>query len=248
MEFLIDAKEITDEILIDARSLPAFETIKGSIALNFEAVADKSPAELSVVFSQAGLNLTDKIAVFNDLATGLGDDARLVEIMGACGFENLKIVDGGLSALLAADFEVAEENVSLPATKVKIETVEKSHFITKEELLENYRQYKIVDVRSQAEYDGAILYGEAQGGHLPRANFIPFENLFQSNQHLHSKESLRKIFTDAGLKPQDKIVVYCTIGVRAAYMSLVLQMTGFQQVKNYQQGFLEWSQQEQVEK
>lgn len=248
MDFLIDAKDLTDEILIDARSLPAFETIKGSIALNFETLADKSPAELSSIFSETGLNLTDRIAVFNDLTTGLGDDARLVEIMRACGFEQVRIVDGGWNALLAAGFETAEENSSLPASKIIIGRVEKSHFISKEVLLENYGQYKIIDVRSQAEYDGAILYGEAQGGHLPQACLIPFESLFLPNQKLLSKESLQKIFTAGGLKPQDEIVVYCTIGVRAAYMSLVLQMLGFERVKNYQQGFLEWSKQEQVEK
>ena len=44
----------------------------------------------------------------------------------------------------------------------KIDEIDYSHVMTTEELQKNYDEYKIVDVRTDEEYEGAILYDEAK--------------------------------------------------------------------------------------
>ena len=41
--------------------------------------------------------------------------------------------------------------------EVKIDEIDYSHVMTTEELQKNYDEYKIVDVRTDEEYEGAIL-------------------------------------------------------------------------------------------
>ena len=55
--------------------------------------------------------------------------------------------------------------------EVKIDEIDYSHVMTTEELQKNYDEYKIVDVRTDEEYEGAILYDEAKGD-IFREQFI----------------------------------------------------------------------------
>lgn len=52
---------------------------------------------------------------------------------------------------------------------------------------------------------------------------------------------MKTIFTNAGLKPDDAIVTYCTKGIRSAHMALLLRMAGFNNVRNYDASYYEWS-------
>ena len=110
-----------------------------------------------------------------------------------------------------------------------------------EELQKNYDIYKIVDVRTDEEYNGAILYNEAQGGHLPGAIHIRYTDLFQEEGTLKPNKELIQMFEEAGLRKEDRIVAYCTGGIRSAYVQLVLEMCGFENSYNYDQSFWRWA-------
>ena len=125
--------------------------------------------------------------------------------------------------------------------EVKIDEIDYSHVMTTEELQKNYDEYKIVDVRTDEEYEGAILYDEAKGGHLPGAIHIRYTDLFDDAGYLKSNEELTKMFEDAGLSKDDEIVTYCTGGIRSAYTQLVMEMCRFEHTYNYDQSFWRWA-------
>ena len=100
---------------------------------------------------------------------------------------------------------------------------------------------KIVDSRSEKEFDGAKLHGEARGGHLPGAHLIAFETMFNKDHMVKSPKELKQMFNSAGLNPEDEIVNYCTAGIRSAYMALVMRMVGFDKARNYDASFYEWA-------
>ena len=83
------------------------------------------------------------------------------------------------------------------------------------------------NVRADEEYDGETLYGEAKGGHLPGAIHIRYTDLFQKSGMLKSNAEITKMFEDAGITKDDKVVTYCTAGIRSGYMQLILEMCGF---------------------
>ena len=160
----------------------------------------------------------------------------------------MKMVNGGIKALKAADVEIVKEVATPEKTTVKIDSIDETHDINTEELKSIYDECKIVDVRTDKEYNGKTLYGEANGGHLPGAIHIRYTDLFNGDSTLRSVEDLTKMFEDAGLSKNDHIVTYCTGGIRSAYMQLVMEMCGFENSENYDESFYRWCAVEELEK
>lgn len=201
----------------------------------------QKPEELSRTLGKLGITKGKEIILIGETSTGWGDDARLLWELRAAGYTNVKMVDGGYAALKEAGVPTQFLASRPESEEVQIDRIDETHVMTTEKLQEHYDDYKIVDVRTDEEYDGAILYDEAQGGHLPGAIHIRYTDLFQENGTLKSNVELTEMFEDAGLSKEDEIVTYCTGGIRSAYAQLVLEMCGFEHSYNYDQSFWRWS-------
>ncbi len=256
------ADNLDDIILIDARGEAAqSETIKGATILAWQYLAtceDGAPGDenwgvildtqrLSERLGEKGIDPAKEIVIFASSQDGWGDDGRIAWELLAAGYENVKLVDGGFDMLKAAGLETQEGETVYDPVEVNIETIDEEHVINTDELLEIYDEVKIVDVRALEEYEGATLYGEANGGHLPGAIHIDFVDLFQENGNLKSNAELEELFAQAGLSKDDEIVCYCTAGIRSAYMQLVLEMLGYENTQNYDESFYRWCVEQEVQ-
>jgi len=255
---------LSDIILVDARGeeTAAKGTVKGAIALTWQYLATcedgatgdanwgciLDTARLSERLGEMGLSKDKEIVLFSSNQDGWGEDGRIAWELLAAGYTKVKIVDGGYPALKAAGIETQNGASKPTPTTVSVSSVDMTHDINTDELKDNYDQYKVVDVRSDKEYDGDTAYGEAKGGHLPGAIHIRYTDLFNTDGTLKSNAELTKLFTDAGLSKNDKIVTYCTAGIRSAYMQLVMEMCGFENVKNYDESYYRWCAVQEVEK
>lgn len=199
------------------------------------------PAALSEKLGKLGITKDKEIIVLGLTTDGWGDDARLVWELLAAGYTDVKMVDGGYAALKNAGAPTQFMASKPKAGEVTIDKIDYTHVMTTEELQKNYDQYKIVDVRTDDEYNGAVLYGEAKGGHLPGAVHIRYTDLFQEDGTLKPNKELTQMFEDAGIAKDDAVVAYCTGGIRSAYMQLVLEMCGFTDSYNYDQSFWRWA-------
>lgn len=258
-------KENLDNIiLVDARGEDEAKkgTVKGAIATTWQYLAtceDGSAGDanwgcildtkrLSERLGELGLSKDKEIVLFSNAEKGWGEDGRIAWELIAAGYENVKIVNGGIKALKSADVEIVK-GVAMPeAVEVTVDTINETHVINTDELKSIYDECKIVDVREDKEYNGKTLYGEANGGHLPGAIHIRYTDLFDGDSTLKSKEEITKMFEDAGLAKGDHIVTYCTGGIRSAYMQLVLEMCGFENSENYDESFYRWCAVEELEK
>ena len=196
-------------------------------------------------------------AALNDSIRDLLDEAdkkgaagslELHGYMENAGYKDVKMVDGGFDALKEAGIETAKGGSEPKAVDVKIDSIDTTHVINTDELKANYDDYKVVDVRADEEYDGETLYGEAKGGHLPGAIHIRYTDLFQKSGMLKSNAEITKMFEDAGITKDDKVVTYCTAGIRSGYMQLILEMCGFKNTQNYDESYYRWCAVEDVEK
>lgn len=201
----------------------------------------KSPEDMENVLENLGISKEKEIILIGETLSGWGEDARLLWQLRAAGYENVKMVNGGYDALKASDIKMQLSGSKPKKVEVEIEALDYSHTMTTEQLMENYNQYKVVDVRTSEEYEGAILYNEAQGGHLPGAIHVPYTDMFREDGTLKSNEELTEMFEKAGLAKEDAIVTYCTGGIRSAYAQLVLEMCGFENSYNYDQSFWRWA-------
>lgn len=270
-EFIVSAKEaeskIQDEnvIFLDGRGLKQARkgTVEGAVATDWNSLSTCSDGkagdenwglvpeagDLSRRLAALGIEKDKEIIVLGAPEDGWGEDGRILWELREAGCENVKIVDGGIAALkdIGADVNGKPEETPVQS-EFTIEELDKSHDITTEELQENYDDYTIIDVRTEKEYEGAVLYDEAQGGHLPGAISIPYVDLFQEDGTLKDNEAITKIFEDNGVEKDDQIVTYCTGGIRSAYVQLVLEMCGYEHTYNYGQSFWRWAVVGEVEK
>lgn len=267
-KYVVDAeyvKEHLDDItLVDARGEDEAKkgTVKGAIATTWQYLATCEDGEagdenwgcildtkrLEERLGELGLSKDKEIVLFSNAEKGWGEDGRIAWELIAAGYDNVKMVNGGIKALKAADVEIVKEVATPEKTMVKIDSIDETHDINTEELKSIYDECKIVDVRTDKEYNGKTLYGEANGGHLPGAVHIRYTDLFNGDSTLRSVEDLTKMFEDAGLSKNDHIVTYCTGGIRSAYMQLVMEMCGFENSENYDESFYRWCAVEELEK
>ena len=98
----------------------------------------------------------------------------------------------------------------------------------------------IIDNRTRKEYDGAVPYGSARGGHIPNAIHIHWPDFFSSDGSIKSKEALTQLLGHYGIRSDQEIVVYCTGGVRSAMAYFVFRFLGYK-VRNYDGSWWDWS-------
>ena len=189
-----------------------------------------------------------ELILLGETLDGWGDDARVLWELVAAGYTDVRMVDGGYSALKEAGAPTQKGASEPKEAEVSIESIDMTHVMETEELMADYDSYKVVDVRTDEEYEGAVKYHEAQGGHLPGAIHIRYTDLFRENGTLRSKADIEKVLTDAGISKEDKIVTYCTGGIRSAYSQLVFEMTGYENTWNYDQSYWRWAVAGEVEK
>jgi thiosulfate/3-mercaptopyruvate sulfurtransferase len=96
-----------------------------------------------------------------------------------------------------------------------------------------------VDAGAPVFYDGPA-HGEHRAGHIPGAVNIPFNSMFDESNTLRSRDELAALFRTAGVKPTDKVVVYCHIGQQATAVIFGARTLGYDAVL-YDGSFDDWS-------
>lgn len=87
----------------------------------------------------------------------------------------------------------------------------------------------LLDVRSHEEFTGERFWpsGASQdrgrAGHLPGALWLAADLIRNPEGELRDVATLRRLFAGAGVSPERRIVVYCTIGNRASHVWYVLK-------------------------
>ncbi|WP_461204842.1 sulfurtransferase [Clostridium sp. DL1XJH146] len=260
--YLVDADWLkenleNDEVLIlDARGDEAYAKghIPGSISVSWQGFAkmDGAPGDtdwgtvldaetLSEKLASIGVDNEKTLVIYADTESGWGEDGRFVWMLRMAGAYNSKMLDGGWNYWESNDYETSKEVTTPTVSSFKVEELNTSTTISTDELKYKLEDVVIIDSREKAEYDGATKYGEKRGGHIKNAKLLTFNTLLNEDGTLKSADELEKIFADAGLNKDDEIVTYCTAGIRSAHLQIVLAMAGYENAKNYDASYYEWS-------
>ena len=176
---------------------------------------------------------------------GFGDEARVVYTFNYAGFDNVKIIDGGFDKVEQLGFnknynpETDRINVS---NIVREEAQDNEKAIFTDELLSfvNSADVQIIDTRLEAEYNGRVIYGENKAGHIPGSISVPFNSLVDEDGFIKSREALEEYFVSKGLDKNKLQITYCTTGVRASYVAMILEELGYK-VRNYEPSFARYA-------
>ena len=199
------------------------------------------------IFSKVGITDESEVLVygFTMPEQGFGDEARVLYTFSYAGFDNIKFIDGGFKQVEKLGFN----KKYVPTTDridvsdlVRSEATQNKKAIYTDELLSKIgnTDVQIIDTRLEVEYNGRVIYGENKAGHIPSAISLPFNSLVDSNGFLKSRENLEKYVTDKGLDKNKLQITYCTTGVRASYVAVILEELGFK-VRNYEPSFARYA-------
>ena len=199
------------------------------------------------IFSKVGITDESEVLVygFTMPEQGFGDEARVLYTFSYAGFDNVKFIDGGFKQVEKLGFN----KKYVPTTDridvsdvVRSEATQNKKAIYTDELLSKIgnTDVQIIDTRLEVEYNGRVIYGENKAGHVPGAISLPFNTLVDSNGFLKSREELEKYVADKGLDKNKLQITYCTTGVRASYVAVILEELGFK-VRNYEPSFARYA-------
>lgn len=199
------------------------------------------------IFSKLGITDESEVLVygFTMPEQGFGDEARVLYTFNYAGFDNVKFIDGGYKQVeklgFNKNYEPSTDRIDV-SDVVRSEAVQNDKAIYTDELLSKIgnTDVQIIDTRLEVEYNGRVIYGENKAGHVPGAISLPFNSLVDSNGFLKSREELEKYVTDKGLDKNKLQITYCTTGVRASYVAVILEELGFK-VRNYEPSFARYA-------
>ncbi len=262
-DYAVEKLNSPDVLFVDARGADAYKsgTLPNAIVIDWRDLTDEQielgeegwghipPLEfLSQKLGQFGLDKNKELIIFSGAQEAWGEDGRILWQLRAVGYKHLCLVNGGIQSI--AKHRVTLTNTTSPPKPVSVELSEldETYIIDTAQLTKDRFQYKLVDTREKDEYDGAVKFGEAVGGHIPSAINIPFGEMFGEDFRIKSAPILQNYFESKGLFKEDSIVVYCTGGIRSAFMQLVFEACGYENVKSYQGSYYNWCKINDVEK
>ena len=199
------------------------------------------------IFSILGIKENTEVLVYGFTMPnqGFGDEVRVVYTFNYTGFDNIKIIVGGFEKVEQLGFnknynpETDRINVS---NIVREEAQDNEKAIFTDELLSfvNSADVQIIDTRLEAEYNGRVIYGENKAGHIPGSISVPFNSLVDEDGFIKSREALEEYFVSKGLDKNKLQITYCTTGVRASYVAVILEELGYK-VRNYEPSFARYA-------
>ena len=243
-------------LFLDARQSPSWaaEHLKGAPRADWLSLAEsddprrglvlKDEATLLERLQTLGVSANRPVVVYGDSLNGWGEDGRIVWLLRTLGHDAVYLLDGGYWAI--ANANLPRDNASVDVAKGDFVIAEKSDWqISMAELQTLVQtassQTIIIDARERREYDGASPYGESRGGHIPGALHLHYASLLNSYGYLQSRATVEATLNSMGIDKDSDVVVYCTGGVRSAWLAVLMIDLGVAKVRNYAGSMWEWS-------
>ena len=209
----------------------------------------RSKAQMEELLSKAGVTPDSKIVVY--AADAMHDCARFVWQLKLLGLADVRYLDGGINAWLAAGYPhgngIKIEDQKTAKTDFKAPNYNPAAFDVTFDLVKKAlasKEWVVIDARSGEEYEGkqtSSSSGAFGTGRFKGVVHINWTRAVDSNTNLlKPAKELQAIYGD--VIRGKKVIAYCQSGVRSAHTWLVLtQVLGAKDVYNYDGSWIEWS-------
>ncbi|MGQ0811397.1 MAG: sulfurtransferase [Nitrospiraceae bacterium] len=244
-------------VIIDVRGRSAYEFgghIPGAVHSTWHdysdpnAVAkgllDPSLPRLEQTLRALGINHDSDIVIYSNPFDNWGDEGRMFWMLEYFGHRQLKILDGGWVKWTAERRPFEHGRVTPKPGDFQVKPWD-DVMIGKDALKQIVRrphpETVIADARSLEEYVGKEIPGIPRPGHVPSAVHIPWNIFLNADGTVKSLEDIRTALEEKGLHESHQVVCYCTGGVRAGWLYVILRLAGYGKVRNYPGSWWEWS-------
>jgi thiosulfate/3-mercaptopyruvate sulfurtransferase len=166
------------------------------------------------------------------------------------GHEDVRILDGGRQKWIEEGRELTAEAPSPAAATYAARDRDESIRARRDAVRQTIDadSEALVDVRSPQEFAGDLIAppgyeqeGAQRGGHIPKAQSIPWASAVRDDGTFKPADELRSIYEAKGVTGDKVVTAYCRIGERSAHTWFVLrELLGYEDVKNYDGSWTEW--------
>jgi thiosulfate/3-mercaptopyruvate sulfurtransferase len=184
-------------------------------------------ADLQANARSWGINPDSLVVVYDD--KGGAQASRAWWTLRWAGFDNVRILDGGLQAWLAAGHGVTQASAQAPGGGIVNLSPGHMPTIEADEAAALARDAVLLDSRGKASYLGAPQEpGKPATGHIPGAFSAPATDALSSDGCFKPSEELRVDFATLGADGAKSIGVYCGSGNAAAHSIAALNAAGLE--------------------
>ncbi len=224
--------------------------IPGAAFFDIDAIADHStdlphmlptPEAFAEAAGKLGLSRQGVIVAYD--SWGVRAAARVWWTLRVMGFDNVRVLDGGLKAWLAEGR--ATEAGAVPPAPTVVDPAFRPELVrdvaaVKQLLATGAAQ--LLDARGAARFRGEAPEPRAglRGGHMPGALNTPFDSLIGPDGCMKFAAEVRDIFVASGLNLENPVVTTCGSGVTASVLALGLARLGRWDVPVYDGSWSEW--------
>ncbi len=250
-------------VIIDARSGPgAYDRyrenhLKGALHADLDrdlsqkpvnpALGGRHPLPEAKIFGEflgtLGITPTTAVVVYDD-KNGANAAARFWWMLRALGHTNVKVVDGGLDALIreglpmSAATETPVAAAPYPATTWRLPTAS----LEDVEAATADPDSLVIDVREAYRYRGEREPIDLIAGHIPGAINIPYiDNLNPDGTFLPAEKLADRYNAALDHREPAQVIVHCGSGVTACHTLLALEQAGIRGASLYVGSWGEWS-------
>ncbi len=195
----------------------------------------------------SGLGIGDRSRIVVYYAEVPPQATRVVFTLDTAGLgDRTSLLDGGLATWKREErplsAEVPTEHIgSLSPLKMKTGVIVDANYVREHT---GKAGYAVIDARVPDFYNGTQVGGSKErphkAGHIAGAKNVPNSTLVDQNMNVQSAAAIKAAFDKAGVKPGDKLMVYCHIGQQATAIIFAARTLGYDAVL-YDGSFEDWS-------
>ena len=247
---LISAEDLAEQmgkdgvVIVDMQSEEdyAMGHFEGAVNITSSDIVINVPVPNMLTSKKKIAEVMGKNGISNDSTVLVYDSdkmsaARLLWSLWMYGFDNVRVVNGGIKAIKALELPLTSE----------FPTVEPAEFTPGEPTGEWLASMK--DVRAQVDepMEGVTLLDVRSDeeylteGKIPTAIMRNYTEDFYADGSFKSKGITRVNYVESGVFPEDEIIIYCKSSFRAAASFLALYEAGYRNIKIYDGAYLEWT-------
>jgi thiosulfate/3-mercaptopyruvate sulfurtransferase len=248
VEGLVVVESDEDILLYDTGHIPGAVRVDWHTELNDPVVRDYVDAErFAKLAGSKGISRDSTVVFYGDKSNWWA--AYALWVFELFGHPDVRLLDGGRAAWQEEERPLVRDRVEpTPAEYPVVERDDARIRAFREDVLAHLGR-PLIDVRSPAEYTGERTHmpeypdeSALRGGHIPTAASVPWAKAAAADGRYRSRRELEALYQqEAGLKPDDDVVVYCRIGERSSHTWFALRyLLGMEHVRNYDGSWTEW--------
>ena len=193
-----------------------------------------SKSKLQKLLSAQGIGNETLIVVYDDNNMSA---SRFFWTMLMYQNNNVLVVDGGLSAIKAAGYDLTDVVPDITTAEYVAADKDETWLATMADVQNQVNEPDnntiLLDVRTDDEY--------YTNGKVPSSVMFDYYDNFYSDGTFKNIETTRINYMKEGIKTDDNIIIYCQTSMRAAAVFLRLYDAGYRNLRIYDGAYLEWS-------